>query len=75
MAVKLQDHSRTTVGYIVKELSRLACNFIRHGGHITCKVTGQRTRSLLIQDGLEIPCIAQFAVAPKNELLLQRLIG
>ena len=62
------------MGHITKELSRLACHFIRRGRHITCKVIGQRTRFLLIQDGLEIPCIAQFAVAPKNEPLLQRLI-
>ena len=45
VAVKLQDHLRTTVGHISRELSRLACHFIRRGGHITCKVTGQRTRS------------------------------
>ena len=74
VAVKLQDSSRTTMSHIPRELSRLAWHFIRRGGHITFKVTGKRERSPLPQGGLEIPCVAQFSVAPRNQLLLERLI-
>ena len=39
-----------------------------------CMVTGERRRSPLIQGVLEIPCIAQFSVVKRNQLLLERLI-
>ena len=74
VAVKLQDLSQTTVGYLPREISRLAWHFMRHGGRITCRVTSGRRRSPIVQGGLEIPCIAEFSVAQTHQSLLERLI-
>ena len=74
VAVKRQDFSGTTVGHIPRELSRVAWQFLRRGGHMTCMVAGSRRRSPLIQGGLEIPWIVQFSVVQRNKLLLERLI-
>ena len=74
VAVKVQNFSRTTVGHLPREISRLAWYFMRHGGRITCSVTGGRWRSPIVQGGLEIPCIAQFSVAQTRQPLLERLI-
>ena len=67
VAVKLQDRSRTTVDHILRELSRLACYFIRRGAHITCKVTGQRTSSRSFKAD------SRFLVL-RSSLCLQRII-
>ena len=42
------------VVHIPKELSRICWHFIARDGEITCMITGQRQRSALLQDGLEI---------------------
>ena len=74
VAVKVQDFSRTTVGHLPREISRFAWHFMRHGGQITCRVTGGRRHSPIVQGGLEIPCIVQFSVTQTSQSLLQRLI-
>ena len=47
------------VGHI-KELSRTCWHFIARDGKITCKITGQRQRSVLLRGILEISCIYTF---------------
>ena len=51
-----EDGSRSVVGHIPRELSRLLSHFLAHGGDISCEVTGRRQRSPLAQGGLDIPC-------------------
>ena len=41
------------VGHVPQELSRAYWYFIRHGGTISCEVTGSRQRGV----GLEVPCV------------------
>ena len=74
VAVKVQDGSRCTVGHTPRELSRLSWHFLRRGGHITCKVTGECQRSPLHQGGLEVPCVVNFTTTDNNQPLLERLI-
>ena len=74
VAVKVQDFSQTTVGHPPGEILRLAWTFMRHGRQITCRVTGGRRCSPIVQGGLEIPCIAQFSMAQTSQLLLEMLI-
>ena len=50
-----EDGSRSIVGHIAREPSRLLSHFMAHGGDISCEVKGRRQRSPLSQ-GLEIPC-------------------
>ena len=45
------------VGHVLKELSQTFWLFIERGGEISCKLTGRRLRSPLLQGGMEIPCI------------------
>ena len=42
------------IGHVPRELSR---TFVAREGQISCKVTGQRQRSVLLQGRMEIPCI------------------
>ena len=46
----------TVVAHVPREFSRVFWHFLRHGGTITCEVTGQRKRG----KGLEIPCVYCF---------------
>ena len=55
------------VGHIPRELSRSYWYFIRHGGTISCEVTGSRQRGI----GLEVPCVYRLA---GSEKLVQRMI-
>ena len=48
------------VRHIPKKLSRICWHLIARCGEITCKITGQRQRSALLQGSLEIPCIYTF---------------
>ena len=57
LAVKLQDCSRTTLGHILRELSRLVW---------------QENEVPLVQGGLKIPYVAKFTVTPKNFVLSHR---
>ena len=58
-AVAVQK-SGTTVGHIPREISKTSWHFIGHDGEISCRVTGRRQRSILLEGGLEIPCIYTF---------------
>ena len=48
------------VGHVPRELSRISYYFIQRNGEILCTVTGNRLRSVLVEGGLEIPCIYTF---------------
>ena len=52
------------VGHLPRESSRVAWYFLRHGGEITCEISGRRRRS---DDGkgLEVPCVYTFLGKPK----------
>ena len=51
----------TTVGHIPRMISCVCYTFLRRGGTIHCRVTGQRRHSSdLPQGGLEIPCLLEF---------------
>ena len=56
------------VGHIPRELSRAYWYFIRHGGTISCEVTGSRKRGI----GLEVPCVYKIVGSKK---LIQRMKG
>ena len=42
-----------TVGHVPRIISRVSWFFLRRGGHIICRITGQRKHG----DGLEVPCV------------------
>ena len=69
-AVAIEKDS-ITVGHIPREHSRVAWYFIRHGGEITCEVTGRRKRSSVAGKGLEVPCTYTFWGRPK---MIKRLV-
>ena len=56
------------VGHVPRELSRAYWYFIRHGGTISCEVTGSRKRGI----GLEVPCVYKIVGSKK---LIQRIKG
>ena len=41
------------VGHVPRELSKIFWFYLKHGGKITCEITGWRKRG----KGLEVPCI------------------
>ena len=50
--------SGVTVGHVPRKISSTCSLFLRQGGMIDCRVTGQRRYSEdLSQGGMEIPCI------------------
>ena len=52
--------SRITVGHIPREISKTCWHFIAHYGVICCKISGRRQRSILLEGGLEVPCVYTF---------------
>ena len=52
--------SETTVGHIPREISKTCWYFFAHDGEICCKITGRRQRSILLEGGLEVPCVYTF---------------
>jgi len=50
-------HGEYCAGHIPRESSRVAWHFLRHGGEITCKITG-RWRSDIDGKALEVPSVA-----------------
>ena len=48
------------VGHVPRELSKTCWHFIARVGEISCKITGQKQRYVLLEGGLEIPCIYTF---------------
>ena len=61
----LDDHARTLelVGNVPREFLRVFWHFLRHGGTITCGVTGRRKRC----EGLEIPSLVPRLSPRANE--------
>ena len=53
----LEEDTCCTVGHIPRKISKECYFFLKTGGSIKVKVTGQRRRSDLPQGGLEIPCL------------------
>ena len=53
----LEEDTCCTVGHIPRKISKGCFYFMKTGGSIKVKVTGQRRRSDLPQGGLEIPCL------------------
>ena len=43
------------------EISKTCFHFISHG-EIGCKITGTRQRSLLLEGGLEVPCVIDYYI-------------
>ncbi len=67
----------TVIGHVPRELSRIFWHFIQRGGYISCEISGRRQRSVLLQGGLEIPCIYTFKAKKKmvdklSDLLLDK---
>ena len=54
------------VGHVPRDLLQAYWYFIRHGGTISCEVTGSRQRGV----GLEVPCVYRLA---GSEKLVQRM--
>ena len=54
------------VGHLHRKISLLCSLFLRHGGTITCQVTGRRQRSDLPQGGLDVPCRLLFRGKKKD---------
>lgn len=52
--------SGSIIGHIPREISKTCFHFISHDGEIGCKITGTRQRSLLLEGGLEVPCVYTF---------------
>ena len=56
----------TVIGHVPRKFSRVFWHFLRHGGTITCEVTGRKKRG----KGLEIPCVYCFVGTSK---MIQRV--
>ena len=54
------------MGHIPRESSSVAWYFLRHGGQITCEITGRRRRSDVDSKGLGVPCVYTFLGEPGN---------
>ena len=52
--------SDTIFGHIPREISKTCFHFIDHDGVIICKISGRRQHSVLLQGGLEVPCVYTF---------------
>ena len=51
-----------TVGHVPREVSRIFYFFLRHGGTISCEITGHRK----FGHGLEVPCCYKLSSKPKH---------
>ena len=66
----------TIVGHLPKKVSRICSLFLRRGGSICCRVSGNRRYSAdLPQGGLEIPCSVMFKAKPKEIKKIRRLFN
>ena len=60
------------VGHLPKKISSTCSVFLRKGGTITCRVSGERRYSKdLAQGGLEIPCLLRFD--SDNDTLISKM--
>ena len=67
--VSVVKHGRI-VGHLPRELSRTVWDFILHGGHVTCEVTGKRK----LGNGLEVPSIYKFIGTKKLVSRIEELL-
>ena len=77
-AVSITDDlkTKTVVGHLLKEISKISCHFIFCGGTITGKVMAASRKTRAECGGLEIPCELTFShdqkkVVDKLKLLLK----
>ena len=54
--------SEMIVGHVPRSVSQIFTFFMRHGGTITCEVTGHRK----FGNGLEVPCCYKLSSKPKH---------
>ena len=55
------------IGHLPRKVSRVCSLFLRRGGTIQCRVSGERRYSSdLPQGGLEIPCKVVFSAKPEE---------
>ena len=74
-AVSVHNGSSEVEGHLARRLSRTFSLFLRHGGVVTCEVTGTRRCSTdLPQGGLEIPCLLWIEGKKKLISTLKNLI-
>ena len=67
--------SGVIVGHVPRKISSTCSLFLRRGGTIDCRVTGQRRYSTdLSQGGLEIPCILTLSGAAKDIEKVKKLL-
>ena len=57
-------HQGETVGHMPREISTTSWFFLRHGGNISCEITGRGRRSPIPGKGLEVPCKYTFSGKP-----------
>ena len=70
-AVSVKKDDGTLVGHVPREISRIFWYFLRHGGNITCEVSGRRKRG----KGLEVPCLYEFRGVKKLVAKLEVLLS
>ena len=61
------------VGHVPREFSRLFWYFLQNDGEITCRITGSRRRSPLVQGGLRFPVCTSFSER-RNTLKTSQII-
>ena len=67
--------SEKTVGHLPRKISSICSIFLRHGGKITCEVSGSRRHSKdLTQGGMEVPCKLVFVGSSKDVAKAKKLI-
>ena len=62
------------VGYLPREVSKVAWYFLKRGSAMNVEVIGTRCRSLLEQGGLEIPYLMKFTGKEKLVKNLRKLL-
>ena len=69
------ERSGVTVGHIPKKISSICSMFMRRGGMMNCRITGERRYSEdLSQGGLEVPCILLLRGAAKDIAKVKKLL-
>ena len=65
--MKMIDDNEHVVGHVPRTISSVCSIFIRRGGNIVCRITGNREYSAdLEQGGVQLPCTLTFST-PKSE--------
>ena len=72
-AVAMYEDEDEVLGHIPWEFSRVAFQFLEHGGSITSRDTGRR-RYCCERGGMEIPCQLTFTGKRKHITTLKRFL-